>query len=199
MQPLLKLVPRMGVSCLCRPLSPNEWPSRHAASRQPKGGRMLANCVIHGTCIRTRLSRMRSLEVSLVIFGEQRFSTHRVFQPRVTVDAFGGSHVSVVALIYSRAGRLAGDVPVGRGTLVRICAGHNDDLRRPAQSIITGQNDEVSAIRSAVGGGAPTQACSASNPQAKFSMMLVSPCIKGEEPLGWLATRIASQERESLQ
>lgn len=40
--------------------------------------------------------------------------------------------------------------------------GHNNELRRLAQSIITQQNDEISAMRSAVGGGAPTQAGSTS-------------------------------------
>lgn len=40
---------------------------------------MLVNCAIRGTCIPTRLSRLRSLEVNLVIFGEPRFSTHRAF------------------------------------------------------------------------------------------------------------------------
>ena len=40
--------------------------------------------------------------------------------------------------------------------------GHNDGLRRLAQSIIMQQSDEVSAMRSAVGGGASTQAGSTS-------------------------------------
>jgi uncharacterized protein (DUF305 family) len=48
--------------------------------------------------------------------------------------------------------------------------GHNDELRRLAQSVITQQNDEVSAMRSAVGGGASTQAGSTSVSVRPFSV-----------------------------
>jgi Domain of unknown function (DUF305) len=48
--------------------------------------------------------------------------------------------------------------------------GHNDELRRLAQSIITRQNDDVSAMRSAIGGGASTQAGSTSVSVRPFSM-----------------------------
>ena len=41
-------------------------------------------------------------------------------------EILGDSHGSVVALIHSEAGRLAGDVPIGRGTFVRICAGPSE-------------------------------------------------------------------------
>jgi DUF305 family protein family protein len=103
---------------------------------------MLVNCVIHGTCIRTRLSRLRSLEVNSVIFGEQRFSTLR--------------GIPTAALM----------IPQHQGAIDKARAkfkyGHNDELRRLAQNIITQQNDEVSAMRSAVGGGASTQAGSTS-------------------------------------
>jgi hypothetical protein len=78
MPPLPNLVP--GVRSPRQLLWPNNWLSHYAGSQQPnRGVQMDVNGVMHGTCTLPHSAHMPSLNVSPLVFGEQRSSTDRVF------------------------------------------------------------------------------------------------------------------------